>query len=178
MYVCHFFFMLDTIIYTGLRKDFMCLRSGCIVETESCESWDVGFPEVSNVVIKDASGMSGEHYSSGCHCVRSSMRYLSLWQLFLWPDIHISSLHSVWMHLILLLPKLSATFRGYCSIGKPSTASKMIPCFFMWGIIWLASSCYSVGRVFAVYVFCVAKCSCSAALLWFLYPATVWRTWL
>jgi hypothetical protein len=51
--------MSGIIMYTILLKDFMCFRSGCAVEMESCERWDVGFPELCSSGISEAPGMSG-----------------------------------------------------------------------------------------------------------------------
>jgi hypothetical protein len=60
--VCGIFSILGIIMCTSQRNEFMCLRSECIVEVESCEIWDVGFPKVNSDDTKDSSGMSGKHY--------------------------------------------------------------------------------------------------------------------
>jgi hypothetical protein len=56
--ICGVFSILGIIMYISLRKDFTCLKSGCIAKIASCQISDVGFPKVSGVGSKAASRMS------------------------------------------------------------------------------------------------------------------------
>jgi hypothetical protein len=122
----------------------MCFRSVCVVEIESFEIWDVGFPKVSSDGISDSSGMSGNTLLSttlldamiyGLHWMNVSLMlippgvHICLTRVSVPRYTHILSLLSLDAYLIFLPPIVSAIFRRYSSIVNPSTASKMTPCF-------------------------------------------------
>jgi hypothetical protein len=55
--------MSGIIMCTILLEDFMCFRSGCAAEMESCERWDVGFPSYAVAVSVKRQECQGEHCS-------------------------------------------------------------------------------------------------------------------
>lgn len=126
------------IIYTNRQKDLMCLRCEYKVQTGSCITLDVIFPNACKESISALLGMSGktllsialpDAITSGLHCMKMRL-------MFVQPEAEIcvtKNSATRWTHIYPLFSLDIATsnyvcsFSKFCSMDRPSTASKITP---------------------------------------------------